>query len=128
MRSRRERPESCPLYTHPQPPAGERFGVEDRRAAPHVDDVAGRLVYVLPVTSGTARTPAFDIREADLRVLLAAPDRRAVLEARAERMLQRASIRRKPEVTPAMFRDLLDQVLHAPRADLATSNTRFDRG
>jgi hypothetical protein len=113
--------ETLHAYEKAYPAPVRRLGEAD---GPHVDDAAGRLVYVFPTTSGTARTQVFEIREADLRVLLDAPDRRAVLEAGAEQMLQRASIRRNPEVTPAMFRNLLDQVLHASRTELAASPIR----
>lgn len=88
---------------------------------PHVDDVAGRLIYSLPVDSSFVGTSfAFEIGVSDLRLLLADPYRRAVLEVVAHTVLQHSMIRGNPEVTPAEFRRLVNGVLHSTPEALAT--------
>jgi hypothetical protein len=95
---------------------------------PHVDDVAGRLVYSLPVDSGIVSLAfSFPVRESDLRLMLSDPYRRAVLEVVAHTVLQRSMIRGNPEVTELDFRRLVDQVLYAPADDLAAFIATIDR-
>ena len=95
---------------------------------PHVDEVAGRLVYSLPADSGFVGTSfSFEIGEADLRVLLADPHRRAILEVVAHTVLQRSMIRGNPEVAQADFRRLVDWTLHASPEKLATLVAEIDR-
>ena len=81
---------------------------------PHVDDVAGRLVYSLPVDSGfVGRSFSFALRERDLAVLLADPWRRALLEGIAHTLLQHSMIRGSPEVTELDFAGIVAAVLHS---------------
>ena len=95
---------------------------------PHVDDVAGRLIYSLPVQSSVVTTSfAFPIAPADLDVLRAERHRRAVLEVVAHTVLQRSMLRGAPEVTGQDFRDVLDRVLHGSVDELAAYVTRISR-
>ena len=95
---------------------------------PHVDEVAGRLIYSLPVDSGfVGDSFSFEIGDADLRVLLADPHRRAVLEVVAHAELQRSMDRGNPAVTPADFRGLVDRALHGSPDALATFVADIDR-
>ena len=95
---------------------------------PHVDDIAGRLVYSLPVQSGVVTMSfAFPITPADLDVLRAERHRRAVLEVVAHTVLQRSMLRGAPEVTGRDFRDVLDRVLHGSVDELAAYVARSSR-
>lgn len=88
---------------------------------PHVDDVAGRLTYSLPVDSGfVSLSFSFEISETDLSVLLADPYRRALLEVASHTVLQRSMIRGNPPVTPADFRQIVNRTLHAAPDGVAT--------
>lgn len=95
---------------------------------PHVDEVAGRLIYGFPVESGFATASfAFPVTERDLAVLLADPYRRAVLEVVTHTAYQRSMIRDARQVTERDARALVDAVLHAPDAELAVWLAAFDR-
>lgn len=87
---------------------------------PHVDDVAGRLVYSLPVDSGMVGVDfSFPIRQADLDVLLRDPHRRAVLEVVAHTVLQRSMTRGAAEVTEIEFGRIVERVLHSAAEELS---------
>ena len=95
---------------------------------PHVDELADRLVYSLPVTSGHATVSfSFEIRRDDLDVLLTDPYRRAVLETVAHRTLQRSLVRGGEPVTRPAFADLVARVLHAEPSALASFAREFNR-
>lgn len=95
---------------------------------PHVDDVAGRLIYGFPVQSSIVTLSfEFPITDDDLAVLLADPYRRAVMEVVTHAVFQSSTIRGRPEVTPRDARALTDTVLHAPAAELAAFLRTFDR-
>lgn len=95
---------------------------------PHVDEVAGRLIYSLPVDSGfVSLSFSYEVQEADLRTLLADPYRRAIMEVVAHTLLQRSMIRGNPEVTYTDFRRLMDRTLHSLPHDLATFVAEIDR-
>lgn len=110
----------------------ERFPPPLRRMGdgyePHVDDVAGRLIYSLPVDSSfVSLSFSYEVEEADLQVLLADSSRRAVLEVVAHTVLQRSMIRGSREVKQADFRRLVDRVLHTPPDALAAFVAKIDR-
>lgn len=112
-------------YERSFPPLVRRMG---DGYEPHVDDVAGRLVYSLPVDSGfVGLSFSFPIIERDLDVLLADPYRRAVLEVVAHVVLQHSMLRGNPEVTELDFRQLLDAVLHSAASDLERTIATVDR-
>jgi hypothetical protein len=93
-----------------------------------VDEVDGKLIYALPVTSSVVTMDfEFEIFERDLEVLLADPYRRALLEAAAHRVLQRSMIRGNPKVTPEQFAGLVAQVLHAAPEQLEQFIDEIDR-
>lgn len=95
---------------------------------PHVDDVAGRLIYSLPVDSGFVGTLfAFPIAARDLDVLQRDPYRRAVLEVVAHTVLQRSMIRGSAEVTEGKFASLVDRILHASSRALRNEIARVER-
>ena len=95
---------------------------------PHVEDVAGRLIYGFPVASGHATASfAFPIARRDVEVLLADPYRRAALEVVTHTVFQRSMIRGNPEVTEAAFHAIVDTVLHASADELAGYVAAFDR-
>ncbi len=81
---------------------------------PHVDEEAGRLLYGLPVDSGAVGSAfSFDIRQADVDVLLSDPYRRAVLEVVAHTILQRTMLRGSRPVTEMDFAAIVSSVLHS---------------
>ena len=95
---------------------------------PHVDDVAGRLIYSLPVDSGFVGTSfAFPIRQSDLDMLRADAWRRAVFQVVAHTVLQASMIRGAPEVTEVEFARLRDAALHSPANELARFVHAFGR-
>ena len=95
---------------------------------PHVEDVAGRLIYGFPVASGHATGSfAFPIAQRDVAVLLTDPYRRAALEVVTHTVFQRSMIRGNPEVTEAAFHVIVDTVLHASADELAGYLAAFDR-
>ena len=95
---------------------------------PHVNDVAGRLIYEFPVASGHATGSfAFSIGRRDLEVLLGNPYRRAVLEVVTHTVFQRSMIRGNPEVTEAEFHAIVEMVLHAAADELKAYLAAFDR-
>ena len=82
---------------------------------PHVDEVAGRLLYSLPVDSGFVSAAfSFEIRPEDLEVLRSDPYRRAVLETVAHTKLQRSMLAGMKSVTERDFAAVVASVLHAP--------------
>ncbi|MGH6613560.1 hypothetical protein [Sphingomonas sp.] len=86
---------------------------------PHVDERDGALTYSLPVDSGFVSAAfSFDIRQADLDILLADPYRRAVLEVIAHTILQRSLLAGSTKVTQQAFDDLVSRALHAPSVAL----------
>ncbi|WP_217430951.1 hypothetical protein [Sphingomonas bacterium] len=112
-------------YDRDYPPPVRRMG---DGWEPHVDDVAGRLVYGFPVQSSIVTVSfAYPITARDLEVLLSDPYRRAVMEMVTHTACQRLMIRGNAEVTEADFRALADVVLHAPADGLATFLAAFDR-
>lgn len=107
------------------PPDRRRMG---EGYEPHVDEVAGRLVYATLVWSGTVSIEfRFPFRERDLAVLLADPWRRAVLEAVSDHLLKRSMVRGSPEVTELDFGRLVNAVLHCEPAELERWLDCFDR-
>jgi hypothetical protein len=95
---------------------------------PHVNDVAGRLMYEFPVDSGhMSASFSFPLARCDLDVLLADPYRRAALEVVTHTVFQRSMIPGNPEVTEAEFRALVDTVLHSHANALAAYLASFDR-
>ncbi|RXS95034.1 hypothetical protein [Silvibacterium dinghuense] len=81
---------------------------------PHVDELADKLTYSLPVDSGFFSTSfSFDIARADLNVLLSDPYRRAALEIIAHTVLQRSLLPGAERVTQPAFDALVSQVLHS---------------
>lgn len=95
---------------------------------PHVEDVAGRLIYEFPVASGHATGSfTFPIEARDLDVLLADPYRRAALEVVTHTVFQRSMIRGNPEVTEMAFHAIVAKVLHTTADELAGYLAAFDR-
>ena len=95
---------------------------------PHVDDVAGRLVYSLPVDSGFVTLSfSYPLREHDLAVLLGDPWRRALLEVIAHTVLQRSMIRGNPEVTELDFAGIVAALLHSTPEALRAFVAGVDR-
>ncbi len=93
-----------------------------------VDDVAGRLIYSIPVVSGIVTVGfSFPIRAEDFAVLKADPYRRAVLEVVAHHVLQRSIPHGSPEVTQVDFAAISDRVLHGAADDLAAYIGEVDR-
>ena len=87
---------------------------------PHVDDVAGRLIYSLPVESSIVSSSFyFPITAPDFEVLIDDPWRRAVLATVAHALLQRSMIRGEPEVTEIGFSHLIDGSLHSTAEELS---------
>lgn len=86
---------------------------------PHVDEEDGALTYSIPVDSGQVFASfSFAIRKEDLRVLLADPWRRAVLEVVAETLLRATRNADTPPVTQTAFYGLVARILHAASVDL----------
>ena len=95
---------------------------------PHVDEEAGRLLYGLPVDSGAVGSAfSFDIRQADVDVLLADPYRRAVLEVVAHTVLQRSMLRGSRSVTEMDFAAIVSSVLHSAPEELRRFIETVDR-
>ena len=95
---------------------------------PHVDEVAGRLLYSLPVDSGFVSAAfSFGIRPADLAVLLSDPYRRAVLESVAHTTLQSSMLAGSKPVTAPDFAAIVASVLHAPPEALQSFIADVDR-
>ena len=81
---------------------------------PHVDQIACRLIYSLPVDSGIVSSGfEFPISERDLQVLLHDSWRRGLLEVVAHTVLQRSMIRGNPEVTELEFSGIVEAILHS---------------
>ncbi|WP_210251367.1 hypothetical protein [Aureimonas psammosilenae] len=103
-------------YERSHPPPVRRMG---DGYEPHVDEVAGRLIYSLPVDSGFFSTSfSFPITARDLDRLLAGPYRRAVLEVAAHVVLQRSMVRGSAEVTGEDFARMVEATLHSEPAEL----------
>lgn len=95
---------------------------------PHVDEEAGRLLYGLPVHSGAVGSAfSFDIRQADVDVLLSAPYRRAVLEVVTHTVLQRSMLRGNRPVTEMDFAAIVSSVLHSTPEELRRFIATVDR-
>ena len=95
---------------------------------PHVDEVAGRLLYSLPVDSGFVSAAfSFGIRPADLAVLLSDPYRRAVLESIAHTKLQNSMLAGGRPVTEPDFAAIVASVLYAPPDALQSFIADVDR-
>lgn len=95
---------------------------------PHVDEEAGRLLYGLPVDSGIVGWAfSFEIRQADLHVLLSDPYRRAVLETVAHTVLQRSMTRGSKPVTEMRFAAIVSSVLHSTHDELRRFIATVDR-
>ena len=94
----------------------------------HVDDVAGRLIYSLPVDSSIVSVAfSYPITRSDLDVLLNDPWRRVVLGAVAHTLLQQSMIRGEPEVTGIAFTKMKNSVLHSASKELDGFITDVDR-
>ncbi len=112
-------------YERSFPPAVRRMG---DGYEPCVDDEAGRLIYSIPVDSGfVSMMFEFEIAERDLQTLLADPYRRAILGVIAHTVLQHSMLRGHEDVTQRDFRQLVDRVLHASRAELAETVAEVER-
>lgn len=86
---------------------------------PHVCEDGGKLTYSVPVDSSFVSVEfSFEIRRADLSVLLTNPYRRAALEVIAHTLLQHSMQRDAEAVGQAGFDDLLIKVLHTDAAEL----------
>ena len=95
---------------------------------PHVDEEAGRLLYGLPVDSSIVGWAfSFEIRQADVDVLLSDPYRRAVLEVVAHTILQRSMIRGSKPVTGMDFAAVVSPVLHSRPEELRRFIAGVDR-
>ena len=95
---------------------------------PHVDEEARRLLYGLPVDSGIVGWAfSFEIRQADVDVLLSDPYRRAVLEVVAHTILQRSMIRGSQPVTEMDFAATVRSVLHSTPEELRRFTGTVDR-
>ncbi|HEY0202590.1 MAG TPA: hypothetical protein VGC15_00380 [Acetobacteraceae bacterium] len=95
---------------------------------PHVDEEAGRLLYGLPVDSGAVSSAfSFDIRQADVDVLLSDPYRRAVLGVVAHTILQRCMIPGSRPVTEMDFAAIVSSVLHSTPEELRRFIATVDR-
>lgn len=94
---------------------------------PHVDEIAGELIYSAPVDSGPVSTSmSFPITRGDLDVLTADPYRRAVLEVIGHAVLQRSMVRGRAPVSRADFAALVSSILHTSPAELDAVIDRAD--
>lgn len=81
---------------------------------PHVDQLGERLTYSLPVDSGfVSFSFSFEIRQADLDLLLSDDYRRAVLEVTAHTLLQRSTLKGNNRFTQSDFDSLVMDTLHS---------------
>lgn len=81
---------------------------------PHVEQSGDRLTYSLPVDSGfVSFSFTFDIRQADVDILLADDYRRAVLEVIAHTVLQRSTLPGNARYTQEDFDSLVADTLHS---------------
>lgn len=86
---------------------------------PHVEQFGDRLTYSLPVDSGVVSFGfTFELRQADLDVLLSDDYRRAVLEVIAHTLLQHSTIRGNARFTQSDFDSLVSGILHSTNDDL----------
>lgn len=95
---------------------------------PYVEQSGDRLTYSLPVDSGLVGFSfTFDIRQADLDVLLSDDSRRAVLEVTAHTMLQRSTLKGNKRFTQSDFDNLVAVTLHSTQDLLQTFIARVSR-
>ncbi|MEI7377207.1 hypothetical protein [Dickeya chrysanthemi] len=81
---------------------------------PHVEQLGNQLTYSLPVDSGfVSFIFTFEIRQADLDILLSDDYRRAVLEVTAHTLLQRSMTKGNERFTQNDFDELVMNTLHS---------------
>lgn len=81
---------------------------------PHVDQSGAKLIYSVPVSlSFVGFSFQFEIRQADLDVLLADGYRRAVLEVIAHTLLQHSAIKGNDSFTQSDFDRLIVDTLYS---------------